>query len=210
MRLHTRIIRKLVRIASKMNLNPKTIWKLRGLTFHTEEYQKRIFPQHEWLVEKVKQFGSKSVLEVGCGFGRNLELLMNAVDHQIEISGSDISKQMLKRAGKIPGIDPKNLHQVTAGKQPFDSGAFDLVFTHGLLMHIMPNDLGDTIQEICRVSREHVIIMEQVDAGDANSYTFTHSYLDELPKHGLEVLETARFKTNEQVLACLCKKVAQA
>jgi ubiquinone/menaquinone biosynthesis C-methylase UbiE len=192
-----------------MNLSPKVIWKLRGVTFHNEEYQKRIFSQHEWLVEKVNKLNVQNVLEVGCGFGRNLELLSMAIDHPIEISGADISKQMLRQAGKIPNIDKNNLHQASAGRQPFDDMTFDLVFTHGLLMHIEPKNLAETLREICRVSRKYVIIIEQINAGDANSYTFSHSYLEELPSHGLEITETVYFEANELLIACICKKVSQ-
>lgn len=210
MRFKKRLILKMVRLADRFKLNPKLIWKLRGTVFHTEEYQQRIFAQHEWLVDKVKQLQPEKILEVGCGFGRNLELLTKELPYPPEIFGADISKQMLAKAREIANINPKNIHLASAGKLPFADATFDLVFTHGLLMHIEPTELSQSIGEILRVSKKNVIVIEQIEGNGANNYTFHHDYQDVLPRQGLEIEEQTFFQNNERSIACLCRKNSDA
>ena len=50
--------------------------------------------------------------------------------------------------------------RATAYALPFADGAFDLVFTCGVLIHLTPDDLPRALAEIGRVSGRHVWIGE--------------------------------------------------
>ena len=102
-------------------------------------------------------FRISSILEVGCGKGYNLAALSELFPY-----------------GKLYGIDPLDYALEQASLQypfitflpgdcfniPSRGKSFDLVFTSGVLMHVAPQDLPRAIDEIKRVSRQYVLIIE--------------------------------------------------
>lgn len=86
-------------------------WKDRSSSFVSARYNKiaPIYPVFEWIfalpsgirrktVDAMKLKKGDTGLEVGCGTGRNLTYLVNAVGSEGKIYGIDVSENMLKRA----------------------------------------------------------------------------------------------------------------
>jgi len=97
------------------------------------------------------------VLEVGCNIGLQLRLL-ERVNPALEFHGIDPQSYALERARTLaPNM---HFHQGTAFALPFPDGSFDLVFTHGVLIHIHPDDLSRALAEIHRVSRSLILAHE--------------------------------------------------
>ena len=97
------------------------------------------------------------VLEVGCNIGLQLRLLERA-NPGLEFHGLEPQPYALARARELsPGM---HFHQGTAFALPFPDQSFDLVMTHGVLIHIHPDDLPKAIQEICRVSCRYILCHE--------------------------------------------------
>ena len=94
---------------------------------------------------------SMSVLEVGCNIGLQLELLKNA-GYQY-LYGFDISSFALNLS---LARSHANLLRSSALYFPFTKDSFDMVFSSGVLIHISPKDLNQTLDEIYRCSRRYI------------------------------------------------------
>jgi pseudaminic acid biosynthesis-associated methylase len=100
---------------------------------------------------------SGRVLEVGCNIGLQLRLLERA-NPGLEFHGLEPQPYALEQArAHSPGM---HFHQGTAFALPFPDRSFDLVMTHGVLIHIHPKDLPRAIGEIHRVSRRYILCHE--------------------------------------------------
>ncbi|MEZ4458057.1 MAG: methyltransferase domain-containing protein [Gemmatimonadales bacterium] len=97
------------------------------------------------------------VLEVGCNIGLQLRLLERA-NPGLQFHGLEPQGYAIERARAFaPNM---HFHPGTAFALPFEDGAFDLVMTHGVLIHIHPDDLPKALREIVRVSRRFVLAHE--------------------------------------------------
>ena len=156
---------------------PQVYWRIKANSFLTDPWQKRLFPQHQWLWQTIKTLKPNSILEAGCGFGRNLRWLVNQGINPAKLTGIDISPRLLSLAGKqLPKTVRLRLTNVL--KLPFRDKQFDLVFTHGLLMHLSPRQLPKALSELIRVSQKHLILIEEIcfRPRQLNYFTWAHDY----------------------------------
>lgn len=97
------------------------------------------------------------VLEVGCNIGLQLRLL-ERVNPGLEFHGLEPQGYAIERAREFaPNM---RFHPGTAFALPFPDQAFDLVMTHGVLIHLAPADLPRALGEIHRVSRRLILSHE--------------------------------------------------
>jgi SAM-dependent methyltransferase len=146
-------------------------WWLYADKFYADPWQHRLFPQHRWLLRRIKLHRPKTILEVGCGFGRNLQFLIDNGIRPSQLTGVDFLPKLLQHINlKV------KLHRASAQNLPFPDHKFDLSFTHGLLMHI--REPWPALAEIIRVSRHRIIIIEETRTkpGQLNSFTWAHDY----------------------------------
>ena len=104
----------------------------------------------------------ETVLEVGCNIGSNLKAIRGAVG--ITGVGVDVNeKALLEAAGagfevhRMPGQDVS---------QRLGHDAFDLVFTAGVLIHVPPEDLDQTMAAIVEASKKYVLAVEYAHPQD--------------------------------------------
>jgi len=92
------------------------------------------------------------VLEIGCGWGRNLYAFLEAGFRLPHVSGIDLMSHFIERGRDA---NPALLIQVGNGADTgLASGAFDVVLCHTVLSAILDADLHrDVIQEALRVLR---------------------------------------------------------
>jgi len=95
-------------------------------------------------------------LEVGSNIGNQLLLLQkmgykNLYGIEINSYAVEFSKSRTKNINIIQG---------SAFDIPFKDGFFDLVFTSGLLVHIVPKDINLALDEIYRCSRQYIWCFE--------------------------------------------------
>ncbi len=182
----------------KGGYKPQEFWNSWGHTFMDDPWQVKLHSQHKWFLEEIKRIKPTSFLEVGCGFGRNIKFLLEKKYDPSSITGVDISKVMLQKA-KTYLPSPVTLKQADVSSLPFKNNQFDLVFTHGVLMHVSREQVKKSIHECIRVSKKYCIFIEQNYGG--NEYTFIHNYkkllgkergiIDKyihLPKKGLDYI----------------------
>ena len=98
-----------------------------------------------------------TVLEVGCNIGANLRWIAGRLGPE-HTFGVDVNEKALAQVREqLPGV---RVQRAVARELPFDDGAFDLVFTTGVLIHQPPAELEAVMREIVRCSRRYVLCGE--------------------------------------------------
>ena len=126
----------------------------RKLAVHKSEGTSREQFWHD-LLSKVS--GVKSVVEIGCNAGMNLEAIYKA-NQKLEITGVEPNKYALEKAIEISN----GRYKVTDGNV-FDFAPdlmADMIFTCSLLIHISPKDLMSAMHRIYDASNNVILIME--------------------------------------------------
>jgi len=126
-----------------------------------DEYTQRNAAAHEsrgpFWERLLADYEPRSVLEVGCNLGANLRWIVQHVDRR-QVVGVEVNDGALAR---LRADDPQmNAIYGSAGSLPFRDGAFDLVFTMGVLIHIAKDDLPAAMSEIVRCSGRYVLCGE--------------------------------------------------
>ncbi len=105
----------------------------------------------------LKEFPSKSVLEVGCNLGGNLKWIASLLPPQ-NVYGVDIN---LKALSELRNLLPEvNSLWSPARELPFRDRFFDLVFTMGVLIHQPEDTLPLVMAEVVRCSRRYILCAE--------------------------------------------------
>jgi SAM-dependent methyltransferase len=121
--------------------------------------------------------GVSSLLEVGCGPGRNLALLKEFGVPRL--LGLDFSFPQLERS-RARGFP---VGHATAKVLPLRPKSVDAVLFGQVLIHVPP-PIGPAIEEALRVGRRYVVLLEETDetagpasASTANPHCFRHDLL---------------------------------
>ncbi len=95
------------------------------------------------------------MIEFGCNRGNQLKILKNQGFKNLW--GLEINKKAIKIARKDTDL---TIIEASAFDTPFKDNYFDLVFTSGVLIHIVPENLNKIIDEIYRVSKKYIWCFE--------------------------------------------------
>jgi pseudaminic acid biosynthesis-associated methylase len=118
----------------------------------------------------VRDFGIRSVLEIGCGQGANLKPLAGLLDPH-DVWGVDVNEDALALARlHAPGV---NVVASRARRLPFRDDLADLAFTVGVLIHQPETTLPIVMAEIVRCSARLVLWAE-----------YHAEATEEIPYHG--------------------------
>lgn len=96
---------------------------------------------------------AESVLELGCNLGGNLQWITAPV-----VAGVDLNAAALEAAQQR--VPRALLRHASATHLPFGDGAFELVFTCGVLIHLDDEQLERAMGEMFRVSSRYVLALE--------------------------------------------------
>jgi len=120
---------------------------------------KRIRSLYSALIGPLEVFGTipQTILEVGCGPGANLvalsELLPETAISAVEPNG-EARQIALNRCTKV------TICEGSTEKLDWPDSSFDLVMTAGVLIHVSPDKLKDSMSEIARVTKKYVLCIE--------------------------------------------------
>lgn len=103
----------------------------------------------------------EQVLEVGCFSGYRLAKVQDALGSTLTI-GLDVVFQGLQAAQEA-GISSQRLVNGDARRLPFRSGSFDCVYTCVSLTHVPERQIGVVLDELVRVTRRYVVLVEIYD-----------------------------------------------
>jgi len=181
-----KLLKKIV-FKLKGGYKPKIFWEKWGKTFFKDPYQRKIFSQQNWLYQKISEIDPNSILEVGCGFGRNIKFLSGKGIPVRKITGVDISSTMLENCRRYFKNAQLKLILADIVELPLRDKSISLTFSHGVLMHIPPEKLMESVKEIFRVTKDYFLCVEQNYNG--NEYTFVHDYQHLFSQLGGKILE---------------------
>lgn len=112
----------------------------------------------------LKAHGARSVLEVGCGWGRLLE----EISPEFEAEGCDVSDDMLRLCAK--GLKTFH-HDITVENIPFlraNAGRWDAIFTRGVMLYFMefPVQMAYAMNNMMMLSAKKILIWEWPEVCD--------------------------------------------
>jgi SAM-dependent methyltransferase len=191
---------------------PRKFWDGWSDHYSNQKTQQKIDKSQYWLLKKIEELKPKNVLEIGCGFGRNLRFLLNHLSYPVVMTGFDISESMIRKA-KENLNNRALLGCADINALPLFERSYELVFTHAILMHVSERDIENAIREISRVVQKHLIIIEETywSVGNfqgtlfkPNEYTFIYDYPRLLSKCGLKIIEMKEEKGDLNLIYFLC------
>jgi SAM-dependent methyltransferase len=147
-------------------------------------------------------FQSKTILEVGFGPGGNLRHIATRRRPNL-ILGADISQKMFDIAQRnLRSFRNIKLAKIDGTHLDFDNRSVDLSFTVTLLQHVTDADmLKRLVKDICRVTRDTVIIMEDIGhheqlGGEGAAINRTvGAYKSLFAEHGFQLRDTQFLNT---------------
>lgn len=135
-------------------------------------------PHRKWLVDRLLSDNPVDLLEVGCGWGPNLEVLAGRAPGLrltgVDISPASVAEGRTRFAPTSPFYDRVWLMEGRADDlSGFGDMSVDIVFTDALLIYIAPDKIERCIREMMRVARQRVVLLElhESRAGARGRYT---------------------------------------
>ncbi|HEY7314144.1 MAG TPA: pseudaminic acid biosynthesis-associated methylase [Gemmataceae bacterium] len=116
----------------------------------------------------------RRVLEVGCNRGHNLVALREVLGREAELVGVEPNPYALELAQGTGAatVVPGDIYCL-----PFEDGAFDLVFTAGVLIHVPLATLAAALGELHRCSRKFLLAIEYAAAEETPLSYRGHDHL---------------------------------
>ena len=144
--------------------DPRDYWTLRGGDeyFREQEGQPGRTDRSRWIADRVASYRPASILEVGCGYGKQLRAIRERID--APMAGVDFSPSQLGRArGYLDGLGRIGLALASGADLPFPDKSFDLVLTSAVILH-NPHPVAERMRrEVMRVARRWAAHNEDTD-----------------------------------------------
>jgi ubiquinone/menaquinone biosynthesis C-methylase UbiE len=119
----------------------------------------------------IKHISGKSILDIGCGFGRDAKYLS---ERGFDVIGIDLSSNQLKIAKNHA---PKaKFVQMDMRKLNFEDNTFDGIFAAASLVHLPKNQIESTLKEFFRVIKSKSILFVTVKKGTGESFSTKDYY----------------------------------
>lgn len=100
----------------------------------------------------------KAVLDVGCGPGGNLALMLPR--HPRRLVGCDVAPAMVTAPRENPEVEGAEVVLIEGESLPFADNEFDVSFTATVLMHNPLQRMRQTVAEMRRVTRSRIYLIE--------------------------------------------------
>jgi len=156
----------------------KSYWMERGKIYKKQYPAKPIEtqPVPYRMLQAIKEDRPQSILDYGCGFGKILREVRNAVP-DARLVGLDISGTVLQDGYTfLLGGPPAGLVEGDGKTIPCLTDGFDVTFTHVTLIHVPHEEIRGVLQELVRVTRRTLYIGETADQAHESFYYFAHDY----------------------------------
>ena len=141
---------------------PREYWQKRGGDdyFEEQEVAHHRTLRSQFIAEEIKKLSFDSLLEIGCGYGKQLK---NIASNGSFVVGCDFSRPQLIKAKEFCG--GINIHFVEADVEtlPFGDKTFDAAFSSAVILHNDFDKAKKIISEMIRVSRKYLIHNEDTD-----------------------------------------------
>lgn len=142
--------------------NPRRYWIQRGGDRYFEE-QEAVADRTErsrFIAQGIARLEYGSLLEVGCGYGKQLANLEESKDTRL--AGIDFSRPQLAKARQQLESDCL-LTEADASDLPFQDKSFDVVLSSAVILHNRYHKAQRILSEMIRVSRRYLVHNEDMD-----------------------------------------------
>jgi SAM-dependent methyltransferase len=170
-----------------VSYNPSEYWRERGKVYKKNfRYDKDKRLQEEFLLTHLNGISGsfKSVLELGCGFGRITKLLLTNYDNITEYLAVDISSDQIENAKALISSAKlsnkvkldflvSDIQSLKLDKQ------YDLVILSEVLLHILPTDIDSIVNKLISMTKRHIINIDWYEDQPPKtqaSHNFIHQY----------------------------------
>lgn len=169
------------------------------------------FFYYPWQIEERQNFArnfekNTLILDVGCGFGRDLKVFE---DLGLACIGLDFSKEMLKRSVV------KNVVNADATNMPFKANMFGGVWCCSTAKHLASSDLSKCFEEAKRVLKPNGLFWIGLDEGTGEKterkgdmeVTFSRysNFEETLKDHNFKIVDVQRISAWRNFINFLCK-----
>ena len=168
--------------------NPRQYWEKRGgeRYFKEQESRKDRDLRSIFIAENLVELNVQSVLEVGCGYGKQLKSIRK-LDKEVELFGVDFSSTQLIRGKEyLKREDVKYLVCADAEVLPFLDNSFDLVLTSAVIIHSPPEKARHIRDEIFRIAKKYIVHNEDMSI---SSTRWSYDYGEIYKQMGLNILK---------------------
>lgn len=146
-------------------------------------------PHRQLIVSALRNVEFNSVLEVGCNAGPNLALIRRSFElADYNIGGVDVNLDALEKGkSELPGLE---WCEGSVDELPFLDKTWDVVIADAVLMYVEPERIEKAIEEMVRVARKGLILVEWHDKsvlGKVKDFHWARNYEKLLADRGLEV-----------------------
>jgi len=147
---------------------PLEFWES-AADYYSQLYNKKemFFQNTAWVLQKLDIAKPKSILDVGCGFGRLEPFIVDGLKENApeRVVGIDFCQRMIELATEYlkdyPNKDKIKLLMVDARALPYKDNEFDCIVTSELFTHMKFNDAQKAANEIKRVAGKYIFCMER-------------------------------------------------
>jgi SAM-dependent methyltransferase len=171
--------------------DPRDYWTLRGGDeyFREQESQPGRTNRAAWLAARIASYQPTSILEVGCGYGKQLRTLRHAVPG-VPLVGVDFSPTQLARGKSyLADLGGISVALASGAMLPFSDQSFDLVLTSAVILHNPPPMAERLRREVVRVARRWAAHNEDTDVSyNRYGYDIAEWYL----RQGITLAECGR------------------
>lgn len=123
----------------------------------TEESVRRRASAFAQMLRPLVQEQPATILEIGANIGHNLRALQRICSAQLMA----VEPNAAARHQLLDGVLPSQcVHDASAERLPFADSSVDLVFTCTVLIHVPDAELARACDEIFRVARRHILLIE--------------------------------------------------
>jgi SAM-dependent methyltransferase len=130
--------------------------------YREQEGQPSRAARADWLAGRIASYRPASILEIGCGYGKQLCAIRRHIT--VPMVGLDFSPSQLSRArAYLNGREGIGLVLGSGLELPFPDRSFDLVLTSAVILHNPPAAAERIRREVLRVARRYAAHNEDTD-----------------------------------------------
>jgi SAM-dependent methyltransferase len=170
-----------------VSYNPSEYWHERGKIYKKNfRYDKNKLVQEEFLIAHLNNISGsfKTVLELGCGFGRITQLLLSNYSNITEYLAVDISPDQIENAKSLLSATNLTNHVkldflVSDIQSLRLDKEYDLVILSEVLLHILPTEIDSIIKKLITLSKKHIVNIDWYEdhaPKSQASHNFIHQY----------------------------------
>lgn len=173
----------------------KRDWSYGGKDWIEDYWLSREHPHRQLIICEIeKLLPVENVLEVGCNCCPNLGLIYEKYK-DIKLYGIDVNKESIELGRKL--LPEAHLQVASVCRIPFEIKSFDVVLLDAVLLYIDSLLIRKAMEEITRVCRGAIILVEWYDKsllGRIKDFHWARNYVALLQEYGF-IVERIPFTT---------------